>query len=221
MKRITYSFILFISFTTQILAQQYKVEDYTTEIQEISSPDFDWATFDSDYKECKFKKGALVLECKQEDAFACTTTELEFDASNVDFIIEFQMEPDDLNDKHPFGIVFDYKNDKNFQTLCFGKKQFQLLSYESGEKAAIKEGLYKLSDKHNVIVTLIKKDHRLDFYIGSERLPLTSLRKFKLQHSNIGFYVENKTKIKLTGVGYNIILENETDVDDASDMDVE
>lgn len=212
MKRL-YLFLLCIGGTLQLFSQQYKIDDYPVELKEISSPEFEWTQFDNDDAECKYRKGVLELRCKEDNMFACTTTELEFDADNVDFVLEFQLEPEELDDKHPFGIVYDYKNLKNFYALCFGKKQFQLLSYESGDKAIVKEGLYKLDNKKNVIVSMMKKGKRIDFYIGSQHLPLTTLRNSKIQHSSIGFYVGNKTKIKATGIGYQLILEDEDNLE--------
>ena len=218
MKRL-YLFILYFCFALQLFSQQYKIDDYPIEIKEINSPEFDWSQFDNDNSKCKFRKDFLELECKENEWYACTTTELEFDASNVDFVIEFQLEPENLDDKHPFGIVYDFKNIKNFHALCFGKKRFQLMSYEGGEEAIVKEGLYKLSNKKQVSVFIMKKGKRLDFYMGSHHLPLTTVRNFEIRHSNVGFYVKNKTKVKLTGLGYRIILKD--DVEDSSENDIE
>lgn len=220
MKRF-YLLILCVGFAVQLFSQQSDINKYSVEIKEINNPELEWSQFDNDNSECKFRKNVLELECKKDEWIACTTAELEFDASNVDFILKFQLEPEKLDDKHPFGIVYDYKNIKNFHALCFGKKQFQLLSYEGGEEAVVKEGLYKLSNKKQVLVSILKKGKRLDFYVGPQHLPLTAVRNSEIQHSNVGFYVKNKTKIKLTGFGYYLLLdENEIDKDE-NEIDIE
>ena len=206
-------FFLCVGLTIPMFSQDSDIEKYQVEIKEISSPEFEWGQFDNDKGECKFRKGVLELECKDKNSYAFTTTELEFDPTNVDYIIVYQLEPDKIDDSHPFGVIFDYKDAKNFQTLLFGNKQFQLLTYERGEKAVVKEGLYKVKNKKQLQIFLKKKGKRLDFYIGSQYLPLTTLRNTTIQHSSIGFYVENKTKVQLTGVGYRLILGKEEETD--------
>ena len=201
--------MLFICASLNVIAQDNYLEKYPVEILEITSANFEWNQFDKDDAECKFHKNALVLECKDKKSHAVTTTELYFDVTNVDYILIYQFDATDLDDDKPFGIIYDYKNGNNFQTLCFGKKNFQILSYETGEKNIIKEGLYKIENKKNVMVTVLKRGKRLDFYLGSQNLPLTTIRNHEMKNSNIGFYVEGKTKMKLTGIGYRLIIENE------------
>lgn len=212
MKRL-FLFMLCVGLAIPTFSQDSDIEKYQVEIKEISSPDFEWTQFDNDKGECKFRKGVLELECKDKNSDAFTTTELEFDPANVDYIIVYQLKPDDIDDIHPFGIIFDYKDAKNYKLLRFGKKQFQLLTIEGGDKAVVKEGLYKVKDKKQVQISMKKKGKRLDFYIGSQYLPLTTLRNTTIQHSNIGFYVENKTKVQLTGVGYRLILGKEEETE--------
>lgn len=204
-----YIIMLFICASLNVIAQDNYLEKYPVEILEITSANFEWNQFDKDDAECKFRKNALVLECKDKKSHAVTTTELDFDVTNVDYILIYQFDATDLDDDKPFGIIYDYKNGNNFQTLCFGKKNFQILSYETGEKNIIKEGLYKIENKKNVMVTVLKRGKRLDFYLGSQNLPLTTIRNHEMKNSNIGFYVEGKTKMKLTGIGYRLIIENE------------
>ena len=204
-----YIIMLFICASLNVIAQDNYLEKYPVEILEITSANFEWNQFDKDDAECKFHKNALVLECKDKKSHAVTTTELYFDVTNVDYILIYQFDATDLDDDKPFGIIYDYKNGNNFQTLCFGKKNFQILSYETGEKNIIKEGLYKIENKKNVMVTVLKRGKRLDFYLGSQNLPLTTIRNHEMKNSNIGFYVEGKTKMKLTGIGYRLIIENE------------
>ena len=134
-------FFLFFCLSLSLFAQQSNIEENTVEMKDLSNPEFNWPQFDNENAECKFRKNSLVLECKKNKSFACTTTELDFDINNVNCVIGFLLEPEDLDDKHLFGIVFDYKNHNNFQTLCFGKKSFQLVSYEGGERAVVQEGL--------------------------------------------------------------------------------
>ena len=194
-------------------AQDKELEKYAPEVQEISSPDFEWGQFDSKKARCRFKKNALELECRVNGDYACTYTELELDPINVDFILSFQMEVDKLDDNHCFGIVFDYKNLKNFKALCFGKKQFAVVTYEDGDRAIVKEGLYKLDNKKEPMITLKKKGKRLDFYVGNQYLSLTTLKNCEITSPSIGFYVENVTKISATGLGYRVILHNEEETE--------
>ena len=198
-------------FTFSLSAQDKDLEKYAPEIKEISDPDFEWTQFDNKKAKCQFKKNALELECHKVGEYACTCTELDIDPNTVNLIMTFQIEVDKLDDTHRCGIVFDYKNIKNFQTLCFGKKQFALLSYEDGDEAVVKEGLYKLDNKKKLVVTLMKKGKRLEFFVGNQYLPLTSLKNCEIRNPSVGFYVENVTKIKITGLGYRVMLQNEVE----------
>lgn len=205
--------MLLICTSLNVIAQNNYLDKYPVEIQEIMSPNFEWTQYDKDNSECKYRKNALVLKCKDNKSYAYTITELDFDASNADYIFVYQFDATDLDDDHPFGIIYDFKNDKNFQTLCLGKKNFQILSYEDGRENIIKEGLYKVEKKKKILLTLLKKGKRLDFYLGSQNLPLTTLRNYEIKNSNIGFYVKGKTKIMMTGIGYRLIIEDEEDTE--------
>ena len=187
--------------------ESQELEKYKPEIKEITDPDFEWSQFDNKQARCQFKKNILELECLKEGMYACTSTELDFDVRNNNFILSFQIDVEKLEDEHCVGIVYDFKNTNNFKALYFGKKQFTFVTIENGNKVVEKEGLYKykLEKKKGLIITLKKKGRRIDFYLGSQYFPLTTLKQSEITHSNVGFYVENKTGIKITGFGYCVI----------------
>lgn len=194
--------------TSLTYAQEEDMTKYEIEIQEISSPSFEWTQFDNDNAKCKYKKEHLVLECKKDKHYTCTTTELDFNVTDADFIISYKLNPEDFDDDHPFGIVFDYENAKNFQCLCFGKKKVQLVHFKNGEQAVVKEGLFKTKNKKDVLVTMKKKGKRLDFYLGETYFPLLTIKRSSLEHPNFGFYIENKTKLVITGLGYKLLFDS-------------
>lgn len=208
MKQVWLFFLCFF-FSLPMSSQHFGKDEKLVEIMDVGNPEFNWPQFDNDNAECKIRKGSLTLECKKNKSFVCVTTELDLDIIGVNCIIAFRLEPEELDDKHPWGIVYDYKNYNNFKVLCFGRKEFQLVNYEGGEKAIVRQGLFKLDDKEKVLIILEKRKKRLDFYIGRQKLPLLSLRNSNIQNSTIGIYVENKTKIKLSGIGYRLMMEKE------------
>lgn len=213
MKNFCLSLFCLLLFSLSLSAQDKELEKYAPELQEVSGTDFEWVQFDNKKARCRFKKDALELECRENGGYACTYTELELDPINVDFILSFKMEVDKLDDSHCIGIVFDYKNMKNFQALCFGKKQFAVVTYEDGDRTVVKQGLYKLDNKKEPMVTLKKKGKRLDFYIGDQYLSLTTLKNCEITSPSVGFYVENATKLNATGFGYRVILQNEEETE--------
>ncbi len=198
-------------FTFTLSAQDKDLERYAPDIKEITDPDFEWGQFDNKVAECKFKNNALELKCLKNNEYACTCTELEIDANDAIYIISFQFEADKIDDSHCVGIVYDYENIKNFQTLRFGKKQFSIVSYKDGEEAVVKEGLYKLDTKGKLFVTLKKRGRKIDFYVGNQYLPLTTLKNCEIRNPSVGFFVENETKIRITGLGYRVMLQNEVE----------
>lgn len=199
-----------MSFALLSIAQDketQELEKYKPEMKDISDPDFEWSQYENKQARCQFKKNVLELECQKDGMYACTTTELDFDVQNNNCIFSFQIDVEKLDDEHCIGIVFDFKNTKNFKALYFGKKQFSFVTYENGNKEVIKEGQYKykLEKKKGLIITLKKKGKRIDFYLGSQYISLTTLKQCEIKHSNVGFYVENDTKIKISGFGYRVI----------------
>lgn len=198
-------------FVLSLSAQDREIEENAPEIMEVISPDFDWENFDNKQARCKFKKNVLELECFKKNQHACTHTELDFDVSNSDFIICFQIDVEKLDDEHRVGIVYDFKNQKNFHALCFGKKQYSLLCYENGDNVVVKEGLYKLDNKKRLLITLKKKGKRVEFYLGSKYFPLTTLKNCEITNQSVGFYVENETKINITGLGYRVLLKKDVE----------
>lgn len=210
MKKLSLVFLCLFA-ALSVFAQDKELERFAPEIKEVISPDFEWGQFDNSLSKCRFKKDFLELECRKNKEIACTCTELDFDPKSTNFILTYQMETDAFDDKHKVGIVFDYKNIKNFQALCFGKKQFSLLSYENGDQAVVKEGLYKLDTKNKLMVTIKKKGKRLDIYLGTQYLPLTSLKNTEFSNPQVGFFVENATKLKITGFGYRIITQGDSE----------
>lgn len=198
-------------FVFSLSAQDRELEENAPEIMEVISPDFDWENFDNKQEKCKFKKNFLELECLKKDQHACTHTELDLDAINNDFIICFQLDVEKLDDEHRVGIVYDFEDQKNYHALCFGKKQFSLLKYENGDNVVKKTGLYKLDNKKRLLVTLKKKGKRVDFYLGSQYFPLMTLKDGKITNSSVGFYVENQTKINITGLGYRVLLKKDVE----------
>ena len=183
-----------------------ELEKNKPEMKEVFDPDFEWSQFDNKQGKCQFKKNFLELECHKEGLYACTNTELDFDVSKNNYILSFEIEVDKLEDEHCVGIVYDFKNTKNFKALYFGKKQFSVVTYENGNKDINKEGPYKYKlEKKKLIITLKKKNKRVDFYLGSQYIPLTTLKQCEITYPNVGFYIENETKIKISGLGYRII----------------
>lgn len=110
----------------------------------VSDTELEWTQFDEKDGKAIIDKEVLKLESKHKEKFTVSCADFQLRPQDEDFIADFIFKPENVNDDNPFGIVFDFKNDRNYSLITFGKKNYTLYTCEKGELAVAKRGIYKL-----------------------------------------------------------------------------
>lgn len=194
MKRLLALLITILSFGhTYISAQNimnYDVREL--EYTPVSDIKLDW----SQYKEKQIKavlgKKGLELESKTVGIPCISVCELPINMKSEDFIVALKMSPEAVDDKKPFGIIYDYKDDANYKMLLILKKGFQLIECEKRELSVIKKGLYKGKDKEFTL-SITRNKNKLHF--GINGINLISQLNSNLEYPVFGFVIASKGKL--------------------------
>lgn len=199
---------------------------YSMKYMSVSDPDLYWSQFDDKGNKAILGDNMLLVESKKEEQ-AISCAEFFFNPAEDDFIAEFLFQPSGVKDDKSFGIVFDYKNEKNFSLVSFTKKGFIYQVCEKGDFSIIRRGMYKLVPRKKKIetaenanllnailsnnkvfdVTIIKEQGQL--YLLLNDVEIARLKNVKIASPNMGFFVENKMKITAYAVGFTTISHND------------
>ena len=190
----------------------------------VSDPMYEWMQYDENDMSCKLKKDALVMENKSEKLMAYTFTEIPVNVAEEDFVVSMAMLPSEISDDKPVGVIFNYRNEKNYDMMTLGEKNFYVSECIGGEKALIVKGLYKIlpfgsdmlecelgvkGDKKTVVLTLKKDGGKLNILVNG--LPMCSVKNKKLEYPTFGFIVGNKGKLVVYGLEYGRVIADETE----------
>lgn len=180
------------------------------EFTPVSDPELDWSQYEEKQIKAVLGKKGLELESK-EDGMACISVcELPINMQSEDFVVALKMTPESVDDKKPFGIVYDYKNDANYKMLLILKKGFQLIECEKGECSVIKKGMYKGKDKE-FILSITRNKNKL--YFGINGINLTSQLNSNLEYPVFGFVIASKGKLIGKSLAFKKISPKETEED--------
>lgn len=176
----------------------------------VSDPEFDWSQYEEKQIKAVLGKKGLELESKAEGMPCLSVCELPINMKSEDFVVALKMSPESVDDKKPFGIVYDYKNDANYKMLLILKKGFQLLECEKGEISVVKKGMYKGKDKE---FTLSITRNKNKLYFGINGINLTSQLNSNLEYPVFGFVIASKGKLIGKSLAFKKISPKETEED--------
>jgi len=168
----------------------------------VTDPTLEWSQYDEKESKCILKSDGLQLESKKDNIAAITTCELPINI-NDDFRVDLKMKPQDLNEKHPCGVILDFENDNNYLMLLLEKKNFRLVRCSDGKQSVIQKGMYKFKGKE-IEVTIERRGDIISFSINE--LPVVSRKNLKLEYPGFGFVIGNKGKLVCLGVSYKSII---------------
>lgn len=189
-------------------AGKMNADDFTGLVL-TSDPEFEWMQFDEKTGKAMLTKKGLELESKKDGSLIFSCCDLPVNVVDDDFSVIFSMNPDGFSDDKPFGIVYDYENDRNFKALLIFKKGFQLVEMAKGEMSVSRKGVYKAKNKKSMLIGITKENGKLVFSINS--LPLATLKKVDLTNSSFGFIVGNKAKLTCNYLAYAIAPRDDSD----------
>jgi len=178
------------------------IRDYdVAELEYIpaSDPELDWSQFEEKQTKAVLGKKGLELESKSNDVACASVCELPINMASDDFIVALKMVPESVDDKKPFGIVYDYKNDANYKMLLVLKKGFQIIECEKGDCFVVKKGLYKGKGKEFTI-SITRNKNKLHF--GINGINLTAQLNSKLEYPVFGFVIASKGKLVGKSLAY-------------------
>lgn len=174
----------------------------------VSDPELDWSQYDEKQIKAILGKKGLELESKVEGVPCLSVCELPINMKSEDFIVALKMSPESVDDKKPFGIIYDYKNDANYKMLLILKKGFQMIECEKGECSVIKKGVYKGKDKEFTI-SLTRNKNKL--YFGINGINLTSQLNSNLEYPVFGFVIATKGKLVGKSLAFKKVRPKETE----------
>lgn len=190
----------------------------------VSDPEYLWTQYEEKDEKVVLDRNVLRLESKQDGLSVISCAEFMFNPEEEDFIFEFVFKPSEVNDKKPFGIVFDYKNESNYSLITFSKKGYMYSVCEKGELSVVKRGMYKLAprkkqfgeeeyaaelqsilkDKNVYDITLVQQQGKLILHVND--VEVVSMKNIKITNPNMGFYIGSKMKLDAYCVLYSSIL---------------
>lgn len=174
-----------------------------------SDPEFEWMQFDEKAGKAMLTKKGLELESKKDNNLIFSCCDLPLNVIDDDFSVIFSMNPDGFSDEKPFGIVYDYENDRNFKALLVFKKGFQLVEMAKGELSISRKGVYKAKNKKTMLIGITKENGKLTFTING--LQLATLKKVDIANPSFGFIVGNKAKLTCNYLVYAIAPREDPD----------
>ncbi|MDE6513965.1 MAG: hypothetical protein K2L05_07270 [Muribaculaceae bacterium] len=182
----------------------------------VADPMFEWTQYsEKDKSSLLSKNNSLILENKTIDGAAISFMELPVSLNDEDFIVNLLMSKSDIKEDKSFGIIFNYKNERNYAFLKFGEKQVSIIECEKGEIAVNKRVIYKInsfnddlihsdleysSDKNNIVVTIERKNGKLEFSLNG--IYLCSLKNYKIEYPTFGFVAIGKNKLDIYGLEF-------------------
>lgn len=215
--------IILATYTLVLVAQIKTHGTYNLKYVPVADPEYLWTQYEEKNEKVILDKNVLRLESKQDGKSVLSCAEFFLNTETEDFIFEFIFKPSEVNDKNNFGIVLDYKNEKNYSLITFNKKGYMYSICEKGELSAVKRGMYKLSprkktfedeeyavelqkilkDKNVYDITLIQQQGKLILLVND--VEIMSMKNIKITNPNMGFYVGSKMKLDAYCVLYSTI----------------
>lgn len=178
------------------------VDDFEViELTGCNDPTYDWQQYDEKTGKALVTKKGLELESKKDDVYSMTFCELPISVKDDNYVVRFEMTPNEISDDKPFGVVYDVEDENNYRMLLIMKKSFRLMSVKDGKISVVKKGLYKLKDKSKKLdVNMLKlKDHLYFFVDGLE---IYKSKCPEMENPNFGFVVSPKVKMVCNNIGF-------------------
>lgn len=150
----------------------------------------------------------LHLECKKDKLDAMTYASLPLN-SEEEFTIETEFVVSEINDKNPFGVVFNMKDDANYDMMLFWENRFSYVVVEDGEvilaktKGKSRPDTIKLKKgkKQKVALKMEKRGEKLRFSVnGNDEFYRRTPTEGAYRSRDFGFYVSGKGWLDVTSL---------------------
>jgi len=216
--------ILFLAVQFNVSAQdEYSDEESINDgIYKIAIGSLDWDEYYEKEKTAGIVDTVLHIECKKKEIAALAVAHFPLDPKK-NFTLEAEIMASSIDDKHYFGLVFNYADDDNYDLGLFRENEFQYVKVVDGEwkisgdkkkkdkskgknnqvRLKLKKGKNKL-----VSVKLQQKGNKVEFSVNGDE-NFFSRRNLDIATSDFGFYTDNKSWIDIKSITITQILNEE------------
>lgn len=196
---------------------------YSMQFVSVDDPSAMWTQYEEKNAKALLRKNILLLESKNDGTSVVSCTEFPLNPKDEDFVAEFIFQPLEWGEDKSVGIVFDYKNERNYSLISLSKKSFLYQTCEKGEFSVIKRGVYKLvgrkfqksspipflADKNVYDVKLIKQHGTM--YLLINDVEMARFKNIEINEPSMGFYAGPRSKLAAFGISYSVVSYDENE----------
>lgn len=170
----------------------------------------DWNEYSEKNKSAVIDGDRLVITCKKDKEDAFSVARLPFHPRN-NFELNYAMTVPKLDEEHPFGVLFNYQDEDNYNGVLFDRKKFYFISRENGVTYTEKNGAVKFKGKKDVEVKvdLIRTGNKLRINVND--MEIYERTGVKIRHPFCGFYTSGKSSLTATSIGFEQVARDDED----------
>lgn len=135
-----------------------EIDENTVTTIEFLDPQYEWSQLDNKKKgKAIIRTEGLILESKEEEGVVSSVVELPVFADTFAFDFGATFTNAKLEEDKAIGLIFNYRNERNYQAISVFKKGFQVEECFDGTISVIKRGLAK-TDKRKTRFKSVTKE---------------------------------------------------------------
>lgn len=164
-----------------------------------------WDEFYDKERSAGVQGDKLHIESKKDKISVLTVSSLPLRADD-DFKVKTVFTVSEINDKTPFGIVFNYKDEDNWEGVTFVENTYSYVVFKDGEEVRSKSKSrptsikLKKGKKKTVEVTVEKRGEKLRFSIDGNEEFLTRRPAEEFKYRDFGYVIGGKGWIDVDSV---------------------
>lgn len=154
---------------------------------------YEWSEHKTKTSSALLDKKGLVVESKEGklSSLAASIVEIPFNVESGNFIFGATFLDVKPSDDFNIGLIFDYKNNRNFKAVRVSKNQYTFIDVTDGEISEDKTGLVKYKSK-NLALVIERHDGKIFFYLNG--MEFGKLSRGEIVHETFGVFVAGKGK---------------------------
>ena len=183
---------------------------------EFLDPQYEWSQFKNKKKgKAVIKTEGLFLESKENEGIIASVVELPISADTFAFTFGTTFSRTKPEEDKSIGLIFNYRNERNYQAVSVFKKGFQIEECVDGTISVIKRGLAKTNNQANTLV--------IDYQGGKMEVKLngvdlTTVKNMTITSPILGVFISGKNSAILPNFTFSIPETNTESEQSTSDM---
>lgn len=193
-----------------------EIDENTVTTIEFLDPQYEWSQLDNKKKgKAIIRTEGLILESKEEEGVVSSVVELPVSADTFAFDFGATFTNAKLEEDKAIGLIFNYRNERNYQAISVFKKGFQVEECVDGTISVIKRGLAKTDKRRNTLQISYQGGKMSALLNGIE---LTTVKNMAITSSMFGVFVTGKNVALLNNFMFSIPDENTDSEQSTTDM---